>query len=806
VLSRTIYKKRRGRNWLTGLAVLSLLTGSFVVSSTALAQLDRDLFELDKDATNDTEFAKVGVLNAALSTTATSVQICQSPATFADGTLILVDAERITLSNGASAAGGGCPSGFPLKRNYTAARAQDGTAAGAHAKGEDVSLIETGAFNGDDWDQVYDEISDDPDSKCTDLGAVECVFVHDGRAMSIFTQSKDYDEISNEEGATAFWQWRDQSVPDADELDDGFAIKYIDGNGDQQLYFGADRFAVNGTKDAGFWFFHDDVAPVPPANGGDGTFTGLHTAPTDGGDGFCNGDSGGSGPSGGQPSPVPACDYDDNDTGGDVLILTTFTGGGAVTTVRVFEWVGPAGSTAALLERGTASDCVPGDTGQELCATVNDTTIETAWPYSGKSEPANDEVASGGLLEGGVNLTDLGLEGCFSSFMATSRSSASLTADPKDFILGSFEACGATITTDASESSFEIGGSITDSATVTVTGGGPAPTGFVDFYVCGPTDGIASCDATGTFVSSEDLAGATGTPPEFTVTSDSFTPTTAGDYCFYAEYPADQDDNYRNGAFLTDFTDECFTVTPKQPTIVTQVNTEDPVSPGTEVWDTATLGNTATPSNGQHGTITFTVYGPDNATCAGTAVYTSVIAVTGDGDYLSKNGDGGPFAPTTPGTYNWIAAYAPDAGDVNNLPATTACGEAHESSVVRTLQPTMDTAQSFVPNDSATITVTNEAGALAGSVVFELFVNDTDCSGSAAYTSDPIDITTGTGSDFSKTVLSDNETAYSTTGDTFSWVVTYTSTNTGHESVSSPCGNETSSITIDNGVTQPPAP
>ena len=64
--------------------------------------------------------------------------------------------------------------------------------------------------------------------------------------MSIFTQSKDYDEISDDNGATAFWQWRNQSVPDADELDDGFAVKYVDGTtGDQHLYFGADRFAVN---------------------------------------------------------------------------------------------------------------------------------------------------------------------------------------------------------------------------------------------------------------------------------------------------------------------------------------------------------------------------------------------------------------------------------------------------------------------------------------------------------------------------------------------------------------------------------
>ena len=164
----------------------------------------------------------------------------------------------------------------------------------------------------------------------------------------------------------------------------------------------------------------------------------------------------------------------------------------------MFEWVGPGGSTAALATRGNAGDCVPGNLTDDLCATVNDTTIESPWDYIGKGESVGNEISAGGFLEGGVNLSDLGLEGCFSSFMATSRSSPSLTADPKDFILGNFEACGATITTDASDDTFEIGGSVTDSATVTVTGGGPAPTGFVDFFVCGPEDDIDSCDDTGT--------------------------------------------------------------------------------------------------------------------------------------------------------------------------------------------------------------------------------------------------------------------------------------------------------------------
>ena len=118
----------------------------------------------------------------------------------------------------------------------------------------------------------------------------------------------------------------------------------------------------------------------------------------------------------------------------------------------------------------------------------------------------------------------------------------------------------------------------------------------------------------------------------------------------------------------------------------------------------------------------------------------------------------------------------------------------------------MDTAQNFVPNNSATITVADSgAGDLAGTVTFNLYVNDTDCSGTAAYTSDAIDITTGSGSGTSRTVMSANAQAYDTDGTTFSWVVDFDSTNQAHLDVSSPCTNETSSITIDNGAQQPPA-
>ena len=173
---------------------------------------------------------------------------------------------------------------------------------------------------------------------------------------------------------------------------------------------------------------------------------------------------------------------------------------------------------------------------------------------------------------------------------------------------------------------------------------------------------------------------------------------------------------------------------------------------------------------------------------------------------------GGPptvgFAPQSPGIYHWKATYSGDSpntlGDTDN----DTCQDANERVEIQRLQPSMTTAQRFVPNDSATITVAPGAGDLAGSVVLKLYVNDNTCTDPPDYETTPaINITTGTGTALSRTVTSSNTTAYSTTGTTFHWVVTYTSTNPAHLSVSSPCTNEHSSITISNGAAEPtPAP
>jgi hypothetical protein len=93
---------------------------------------------------------------------------------------------------------------------------------------------------------------------------------------------------------------------------------------------------------------------------------------------------------------------------------------------------------------------------------------------------------------------------------------------------------------------------------------------------------------------------------------------------------------------------------------------------GTPVSDTATITGAGT---GAGGTITFKLYGPNDATCGNAPVFTSAaIPVTGNGNYGS-----GSFTPTLAGLYRWTAAYT---GDLANLAIPASCNQSNESVIV----------------------------------------------------------------------------------------------------------------------------
>src|SRR5205823_3586200 len=77
-------------------------------------------------------------------------------------------------------------------------------------------------------------------------------------------------------------------------------------------------------------------------------------------------------------------------------------------------------------------------------AIVNGSAVSVPWTYKNKSGAS--QPAAGEFLEEGIDLTALSLNGCFSAFLAETRSSQSPTATLSDFVTGRFPLCSLSAT------------------------------------------------------------------------------------------------------------------------------------------------------------------------------------------------------------------------------------------------------------------------------------------------------------------------------------------------------------------------
>jgi hypothetical protein len=635
-------------------------------------------------------------------------------------------------------------------------------AAAVHDTGKfelDGNAVNNPAVAGDDWDNVCHQVLHTDCSTTSDTSGATAVdwVAEPNLNASIFTGggSKDPQDINK-------WAWKDDAggLPDKDNLLHSFAARYTTTQG-EVLFFGSDRYDNSGDAQQGFWFFQNSIALGTNSIGGGTGFTGVHRA-------------------------------------GDVLVVTDFSNGGTTSTITVYAWdptcTKTTGSTAGtcgdanlrIKGTSTSANCASAAANDQFCGIVNPTNGTTApWPYTDKS--GNSTYLQGEFFEGGVNLTALGLgDRCFASVAAESRASTSPTATLKDFTLGTFGTCGSSVTTQQSVSggSTSIGTgsvSVSDSATVTVTGV-TTWSGTVQFHLRGP---IGSPLQVTTNIGGP-VPVSNSTP---TVQSATATVTAVGDYCWSAHFTStttgvpDADDNQVN---------ECFTVTPVTPQLATTAG--DDVLLGNPITDTADLTGTAnkpgtpainptTPGGPAGGTITFTLYGPNNCT---TVAFTSdPFPVSGDGTY-------GPveFTPTAVGTYHWVATYSGDSPNTNATSHNTDCSDANEDVVVQSVASSLSSEQSFIPNDEATVSAPAGSGNLAGTVTFELF-ESSDCSGTAIYTKDVAV------SGASPQTVSTTNTTVSTTAANVSWRLTYDSTNPAQKDIPATCLEKTA-LAIDN--------
>lgn len=647
------------------------------------------------------------------------------------------------------------------------------------------------------------------------------------------TGSKDTLGIGN-----GGWQCnKDNNVNSKIDIMNAYTASFFTGanqTGDHNIYFGMEKNKDNGVNDVGVWLLQGTASCNKTTGGSGQNFTGSHQNK-------------------------------------DVLVVSEFSNGGGVSNIKAYEWAaaasGPLSGDGGCIDSNdnpdtktggcnglpiatSNADCKTALGGDALCATTNahctDTTkacgipwndtIATPWLTSDATlGVGRDQIVSPDFFEGGIDVTTLfGLvgqaaPGCFNTVVPDTRSSASTTATLFDFVAVKLGEChSSTVTTpvDATDHNLPPASSIPadpassavtvqDKATITVTGISSF-SGSIQWFICG-TLSSGTCDSGGV-----DLGATTAN-----ASGDFFSPVTtitaAGRYCFRAEFsstttgvPASSD--HSSG--------ECFTVSARQSTLTTQA-TSGPVDFGSSISDTVNLSNTAhkpgtggptgaTPAGSINpttaggdatGNITVVAYGPDS--CSTTAFTSGAIAASGDGSYGGA-GTAFEFTPTAPGQYVFVAAYAGDSPNTLNIPAS-ACADAPSSEkvTVRTIPTHIKTKQSWIPNDTAT--VSSDVGNLGtgGSVAFSLYAN-ISCSGTALY-SETVSVaggatsrevsTSNAGSGASGlTITSGYTDAAGSTKGPYSWKVVYTpgATDTAHTGTQSSCDAEHFGITYTN--------
>nr|QBK87519.1 MAG: hypothetical protein LCMAC201_04290 [Marseillevirus LCMAC201] len=256
-----------------------------------------------------------------------------------------------------------------------------------------VSVVSAGVTDGD-FELDGNAVSDGN----LDWDSPQGVFsgiITDPAPQTIFTTggSKDTRDLSS-------WRHTDGTVPDKDDITHAYATARLI-NGSLVIFFGADRYSQDGDAALGFNFFQDDVQLLP-----NGRFSGKRRE-------------------------------------GDLLVVANF---GSSQDNVVFEYQN--GDFVQVLN--SQNSVCGSQPDQEVCSIVNSISTPSPWPYQPKSGPPNVFPVES-FFEGGIDLNRV-FAGrsvpCFSTFLAVTRSSSSLTSQLKDFVLGSFKLCGLQVELD----------------------------------------------------------------------------------------------------------------------------------------------------------------------------------------------------------------------------------------------------------------------------------------------------------------------------------------------------------------------
>jgi hypothetical protein len=564
------------------------------------------------------------------------------------------------------------------------------------------------------------------------------------------TGSKDTLGIGN-----GGWQCNhDNNVNSKIDITNAYVVQYTNpADGHKIFYFGVERDVSNGTNDVGVWFLQGGASCTSPT--GSHNFTGGHLD----GDTLVVAEQ----TSGGGVSTAKAFRW-----AASTDSTSKFYGdGGCIDSNDNFNPAVVVNGTKGCnnLPIATGADCKTASGGDSLCATTNafcppprkasdpkppcnfpwNQNVTTQW-LTANGTSVGHTVVPPDFFEGGIDITAAfqGQGGttpsCFNTVAPDTRSSASPTATLFDFTLNQLGGCGGSLTTqEGAAASRQIGtnGTIssgTDSATLTISGT-PSWGGTLTWYLCGPD--VTTCDANGVNVASETVSSTDGgssadSAKSYSTTDSGITGSSTatltsaagtGMYCWHAHFEPNtasktagvkpQDD---------DGTNECFTVTPRTPTLTTSAScSATPCVVGSTLSDTATLSGTANNPNNDGsnttypsingtttpatGTISWTAFGPTS--CVTVAMAATSRDVSGDNTYPTASQTAVSFVSSAVGSYVFVATYS-GSGPNTNAPSTTATCAIPGSNETVTVSgsATSSSAQRWLPNDRVVLNST----------------------------------------------------------------------------------------------------
>jgi hypothetical protein len=294
--------------------------------------------------------------------------------------------------------------------------------------------------------------------------------------------------------------------------------------------------------------------------------------------------------------------------------------------------------------------------------------------------------------------------------------------------------------------------------------------------------------------------------------SDTFVPTAPGRYEWKASYSGDPNNGTSSGT-CPDATEVSYVKA--TPGLTTTLH-DSTLTVGGSTYDGSSFTGIASGWPKATGTVTYTVYTNNTCTTAATTGTGNQInaqpgGVTVNSDGTIPNSASVTFQAT--GDYYWRAAYG---GDDNYNAASSPCTSVdNEHLVVNQLPSTISTAQTWYPNDTATI---DHSG---GTVVFTLYKNNSTCTGTTGKVYGPTGsinvVGTGAGgtAPFKASTTNWPGSADSasvatfgvssvTANDTYYWRADYTSGDQQHKNVTSSCEATTfSSLNNGSSVTSP---